>query len=390
MIDLSKILNSKISKVYLSFAVLGIVIGSVLTAFCVDIYSKINATFLKEKDKTHLIVNKKVGLLNTLSLSDNSFSQADVTDLRNQPFIDEVGEIISSSCRIWAFRDQNPLKFKTDIFFEALDDKYLDKRPREWKWKEGDEFFPVMVNSDFLKLYNFAFSKTQNLPQFSAATIGQLTVLVEIKGNGKKEIFKSRIVGVSERAPSFVVPKNFLEYVNKTYGNPKSNDKFSRLMLKVNNPSNPEFLSYLKKEGIIANQDILNSGSSKTLLTQVITGEVFQALIIMLLAIILLVITFELLISNSKKDIQLLKNLGIHSKELLHYFTSRFFKLFIIQIVLVLILSTFLGYYITQELETIGFTDIPLITNSSLVSIVLYFSLYYSFFRWRISTALKK
>lgn len=388
MKDFSKILNNKISTLYLGIAVFGILLGAVLTTFCIDLYAKINATFLKSRDNTHMIINKEVSLLNTLSLSDNSFSEQDVSDLKNQAFIQDVGEIISSSCRIWAFRDQNPLKFKSDIFFEALDDRFLDKVPYEWKWKTDDDFIPVMVNADFLKLYNFAFSKTQNLPQFTPSTIGQLTVLVEVKGNGKKKIFKSRIVGVSERAPSFVVPKPFLEYVNNTFGKPESNKKFNRLMLKVSNPSNPLFIDYLTKNGIVANADLLNTGSSKTILTQILGGEIFQALVIMLLAIILLVLTFELFISNSRKDILLLKNLGFHSKELLSYFYKRFFIIFALQLVAVISINVALGYWVQQELASIGYGDISILSHLALFSIVIYFGFYFLFFKWRISKAL--
>ena len=213
-----KIFNQSISKFYIVTAAVGVIFGLVITIFCVDVYDKLSSSIMKSGERNHLIVNKRVGVMNMLALSDNSFTKEDIEDLKKQPFIEDVGEIISTSSRIWAFRDQEPLKFKTDIFFEALDDKFLDKRPREWRWSEGDEFVPVMINADFLNLYNFAFAKTQNLPQFTKETVGKFTVLLEVHGNGKTQLFKTRIIDVSDRIPSLIAPQKFVKYVNDNFG----------------------------------------------------------------------------------------------------------------------------------------------------------------------------
>jgi len=184
MSHLHLILGQKVKKAYIYASAIGVIIGLFLTILSVDIYQKLTSSVMKSpSDKSYLMVNKQVSLLNTLSLSDNSFNTKDISNLTNQPFIDDVGKVLTSSCRIWAFRDSEPLKFKTDIFFEALDQKFLDNVPREWRWKESSDFIPVMINTDFLNLYNFAFSKSQNLPQFTASTVGQFTVLVRLKGN---------------------------------------------------------------------------------------------------------------------------------------------------------------------------------------------------------------
>ncbi len=383
-----KIFKGSLGKAYLIIAVFGVIIGLVITVFCVDVYDKLSSSVMKSSERTHMIVNKQVSIMNTLSLSDNSFTKEEIQDLKSKPFIDDVGEITASSCRIWAFRDTEPLKFKTDLFFEALDDKFLDKKPREWHWNKEDDFVPVMVNADFLNLYNFAFAKTQNLPQFTTSTIGKFMVLLEIKGNGMKRLFKARIVDVSDRIPSLIVPKAFLEHINTTYGKPDEG-KYSRILLKVNNPSDPELVQYLADNDIIANEDILSSGKSKSMLAKVLAGEMSLAFIIVLLASIIVIITFELLISKAKNDIVLLQNLGFHSSELMRYFSKKFNVIFTLQVLSSLAISCGIGFYIKNYLESSGYNQISVLSLAAILVFVSISGVYYLFFRWRISGLLK-
>jgi hypothetical protein len=388
MSPLNKIFNTAIGKFYLIISAFGIILGLVITTLCVDVYDKLTSSVMKSAERSHMVVNKRVSLLNTLSLSDNDFTRTEVEDLKKQPFVTDVGEITASSCRVWAFRDEEPLKFKTDIFFEAIDDRFLDKIPNEWHWREQDDFVPVMINADFLNLYNFAFAKTQNLPQFNVSTVGKVVVLLEAYGNGKNRIFKCRIVDVSDRIPSVIVPKPFLDYINKEFGKP-SEDKFSRILLKVNNPSDPKLKEYLDKNGIVANEDILTSGKSKTILAQVLGGEIGLALLIIALASIIVVITFELLISKAQKDITLLKHLGIHSKDLMKYFAQKFHLLFVIQLVISAIICLTVGYFLQKHLLDSGYTDVNLISNYAILTFGVIVSLYYLFFRFRIRGILR-
>jgi ABC-type antimicrobial peptide transport system permease subunit len=344
---------------------------------------------MQSSERTYMMVNKKVGVMDMLSLSDNSFTKDDVNEFKKQDFISDVGEITASSCRIWAFRDTEPLKFKTDMFFEGLDDRFIDKKPREWHWDEEDDFVPVMVNADFLNLYNFAFAKTQNLPQFTTSTVSQFTVLLEVRGNGEKRLFKARIVDVSDRIPSVIAPLKFVNYINNTFGKPDEG-KYSRLMLKVTNPSDPKLIDYLAQRDIVANEDILSSGKSKSMLAKVLAGEISLAFILVLLAAIIVVITFELMISNSRKDIELLKNLGFHSKSLLDYFSKKFLILSSIQLFIALCINVIIGYYVKLYIESIGYEDISILSLNALLSFVGIGFVYFIFFRRRISKTISR
>lgn len=356
---LDKILTQGLKKNYLLLSTMGIVLGLSLSTICVDVYLKISQSVMKSGGSdSYMIVNKQVSLLNTIGLSDNSFDEAEIQDIKNQPFVDDVGKITASSCRIWAFRDQAPLKFKTDVFFESLEDKFLDKKPRRWKWNLQDKFVPIMVNSDFLNLYNFAFAKAQNLPQFTASTIGQFVVFLEVRGQGKKRLFEARVVGVSDRIPSIIVPQKFLSHINQIYGK-KDDHSYSRIILKVNNPSNADLKSYFAKHGIIANQDLLSSGKTKTILSSFLGSYGLLALVILVLAVVVVVISFQLMVSSSSASIQLLKDLGTHSRELIKHYQNKFYKLLLAQVLMVAVLVLIAGYFSQQYLGDAGYQVSP-------------------------------
>lgn len=385
---LDKILTIGLKKSYLILSTIGMILGLSLTTICVDAYIKITQSVMKPGGSdSFMIVNKKISLMNTFGLSDNSFDEAEIKDLKNQPFVDDVGKITASSCRIWAFRDQAPLKFKTDIFFESLEDKFLDKKPRQWKWNLEDRFVPVMVNSDFLNLYNFAFAKAQNLPQFTTSTVGQFVVFLEVRGQGKKRLFEARVVGVSDRIPSIIVPQKFLTHINQEYGK-KDDQKYSRIILKVDNPSDTDLKSYLTNHGIIANEDLLSSGKTKTVLSSFLGSYALLALVILLLAILVVVISFQLIISSSREPIQLLKDLGTHSSELKKHFQSKFYTLAAGQILMVCLLVWLAGYWGQSYLSDVGYS-VSLVSFWAVNVLLISSGIYVWFFNYSLKRTLK-
>lgn len=387
---LEKLLKGSTKKTYLVVSALGIVIGLSLTTLCVDTYHKILSTVMgNSSNKSFMIVNKQVSFLNTLMLSDNTFSAKEIKEIESQEFVESVGAITSSSCRIWAFRDKAPLKFKTDIFFESLENKYLDKVPREWNWNQEQDFVPVMVNTDFLNLYNFAFAKAKNLPQFTKSTISQFVVYLEVRGNGKKRLFKARIVDVSDRIPSIIAPQKFLDHINTTYGK-KPDGKFSRIILKVNNPSHPALKRYLEENGIVANKDLLSSGKSKAILSAGLGSYTLLAGIILILAVIIVVLTFELIISSSLEEIKLLQHLGVHSNTLGIFFRKKLILLLSIQLIVSLLIIMPVSFMSQNYLIENGYSQAPLMSPYAVCSFILCALLYYFFFQIRIKKALEK
>ena len=186
-----------------------------------------------------------------------------------QDFIASVGKFTPSTFQVSA--SSSMMGFYTELFFEAVEDEYLDIHPRKFKWKEGQQEIPVIISRDYLALYNFGFAPSQGLPQFTPSTIGKVAVDVIIRGNGNRRTFKGRIIGFSDRINSIIVPDNFLAWSNKQFGSSAKSDP-SRIILKTDNPYSTELQDLLDKKNYEVSSGKLIGGKLTALLQGVISA----------------------------------------------------------------------------------------------------------------------
>ena len=114
----------------------------------------------------YLVVNKKVTAANTWKDADSGFSEAEIADLKAQPWVRGVGEFMATDykVRLCLRRRQG---MSTMLFFESLPDEYVDAKGADWTFKPGDDVVPIIISKDYLALYNFGFAGSAGLPQMS-------------------------------------------------------------------------------------------------------------------------------------------------------------------------------------------------------------------------------
>jgi len=127
--------QNKLSR-WLSYIGLGI--GVLLLLSSIQMYININ-DLLKEKNSrkegadfisvTKTITNDNMG-------KDNRFTEADIKEMRSQPFVEDAAPLISNQFRVKASAG-NIIPFSTDLFLESLNDKFLDTVPPSFTWNEG-------------------------------------------------------------------------------------------------------------------------------------------------------------------------------------------------------------------------------------------------------------
>ena len=307
----------------------------VLTAFQFyhDLQSLINGDNATDQ---YVIINKKVNLFNTLG-ANAAFTVNEVDSLKDQDFILEVGMFNSNQYKVGA---SSPMfGFYTELFFESVPDEFIDVNTGRFSWSEGQKEIPIIMSRDYLALYNFGFAPSQGLPQFTPTTIGRVSVDIVIRGNGIKRTYQGRIIGFSDRINSIIVPDNFLEWSNSKFGNKAKNDP-SRVILKTDNPYSTELQNFLKDKGYEVSSGKLIGGKLTALLQGVISAIAIIGFIIVLLSVLVFVLNFQLIISQSKEDIRLLLQMGYKNKQVSDILTKRLFRLFLVIIILVLATMT--------------------------------------------------
>ena len=256
------------------------------------------------------MINKKIKLSNTLGFGSTVFSEQEITELKDQGFVKDIGRIITAGFRLSGSFFMGASKgLSSELFVEAVEKRFLDKIPANWAWKPGDTQIPVIICRDFLALYNFGFASAQNLPQLTEDTFGLLKMNVFCTGDKKQMSFSAHIAGYTDRFSTILVPVEFINWANKNIGK-NTKPAVSRLILKIDNTQESLLTNYFKQHSYETNREKLTGSQlARTLYTGLFLISAFGTILI-LVSILSLVLIIQLLINHAKQEIKLLHQLG--------------------------------------------------------------------------------
>ncbi len=265
------------------------------------------------------ILNKPVSVVNTISRKNATFDTGTVKKLREEPFIKDAAAFRTSNFNISASTPEGGKMpgFYTQLFLEAVPDRLLHIQDPEWGWSEGDAFVPILIPARYLTLYNFGFAQSKGLPQISRATAGAVSFRMKVSGKGRSETFKSRIIAFSERINSILVPRDFLEWANDRFGEAADQGP-GRLIIKTEQPPPPELFTLLEEKGYESHSLDKKSSKASTFL-RTMTGVVSAiGALFTLLAVFILLISFQLLVEKNRERLRKLFLLGYDPGDLIN------------------------------------------------------------------------
>ena len=314
---LHRLINSSGSKKQLALALCGAFAGLFLLGTCSQAYLTFHKILSRQKDllgADFLVINKKVSLLNTISGSAGRFSPQDVAALQQVKGVSKIGSFRSSSFKVRAqfnagMGSEIP-GLTTDLFFESVPDGFLELEDLSWDWQPGDTELPMIIPSDYLKMYNFGFARGQGLPIVPESVLKNIRFDVLITGNGKSAYFKAYIAGFTERVPSVLVPDAFLSWANKEYGN-GTKDLPDRLIVAAEDPASPEISRFFSAQTYeIAGGDKLKTSRLNTLLLVVLSIVLSLGVLVVLLSLLGLIQFSQILAYRAARDIRVLFLIG--------------------------------------------------------------------------------
>lgn len=224
----------------------------------------------------YLVVNKKVTAANTWKDADSGFSEAEIADLKAQPWVRGVGEFMATDYKVWASVSAGGRGMSTMLFFESLPDEYVDAKGADWTFKPGDDVVPIIISKDYLALYNFGFAGSAGLPQMSESIMAGIPLrLVLTSDDGlRQKTLNARVTGFSNRLNTILVPRSFMEWSNAELGRGGAAAKPSRLVVDVSSPGDVAIKDYLSDHGLEVAGD--KSGSSASFLLKLVVGHLFD------------------------------------------------------------------------------------------------------------------
>jgi len=196
----------------------------------------------------YLVLSKQVGALQAIGLGSSDFTAEELADLRAQPFVREAGAFTPADYRIKGTVGMGGVELSTYLFFESVPDRFLDVGAENWDYKAGDRDIPIIIPRNYLNLYNYGFARSQGLPQISEGIFRRVSLGIEIAGNGHREQFRGRIVGLSNRLNTILVPDAFIRWSNGRFGSGAAKQP-ARIIVETDRPVDAAVTDYLARKG---------------------------------------------------------------------------------------------------------------------------------------------
>lgn len=260
--------------------------------------------------KEYIVLSKPVTTNNMLQTSASTFTPDDILDLKEQTFINRLGCFESSQYYVYLSLTLplTPLRIGSDIFFEAVENDYLDVKSEKWRFSPEKKHIPIILPRNYLNLYNFGYAQARHLPRLAKEVLEQIVMQVRIQGNGHTETFTGQIVGFSNRLNTILVPHDFMQWSNKRYGKQKSSP--SRLIVEVDNPTDEQLVNYCQQKNYEVENNGLGAGKIAFFVRLAAAGVVVVGLCISLLAFYLLLLSLFLLLQKNQQKLQTLLLIG--------------------------------------------------------------------------------
>ncbi len=300
-----KLLRKHISIFELAVFFIANLIGMTVILGGVQIYSDLRPVMTGESaliGSDYLVVTHPV---ERMGVSGKSFSNDDIAELESMEFISSVGAFSSSEFEVYGSIAFGGRKLSTMLFFESVPNSFLDIQPKEWKYEKGDSTIPIILPRNYLNLYNFGFSSTQQLPQITEDIIKRVELEITLRGNNLRGDYVGRVVGFSDRINTILVPQTFMDWANTEYGE-SGNQDATRLILEVENPTDPELVAFLDANNYEVENKPSESSKAMFILKVCVAIVICIGVVFSILSIIILTLSIYLLL---QKNITKLENL---------------------------------------------------------------------------------
>ncbi len=376
---LNKLLYKNQDKKQLIIAIIGAFMGITFLITSIHYLIKVN-DFGKGSDilgPNTIIVQKKVTNSSSLNMTKTDFSENEIKKIKAEPYIQDVQPVISNNFDV-SFETADPMvpRFRSDVFIQTVDQKFLDVKSSKWHWKEGDKFVPIIMPRDFLVMLN-TFMSSSGIPQISDDLAMDIKFKFTLKGETDKEWVDARIIGFTNEVSSILVPESFMEYGNAKYTSGKEK-KITQIMISGKESEFGLVEDLLKKRGLESKNAQMVVGRLKSVVGTLFLVVLGISIIAVFVSGLVLIQYMQLLMSRNAYEVRTLLRIGFYPQVVIKSFFLYFVKIFGIVSTLGLLVFFIFKYFLDTMFETGGLyidTQISLIALISLAGTYILFVL---------------
>ena len=371
----------------------GLFIAFILVLSCLQLYENANRLFgSKSSDSNYwLTFSKKITPDNIGRKELLGFNENDISKIKTWSEVKTIYPFSANEFKASA-NGGDFIPFYTDLYFEGLDLKAIDSDLTDEEFQvKGDEI-PIIISREYLNLYNYGFALNQGLPQISEDFAKKIEVNINITVNKQNKTYKGKMVGLSDRIHSVLIPKKFLDSLNiaekpQLATQPKI---YNRVLVQVKDSGDEGLVSKMKENGYESNQESLRSAKIKSKLFLVLKIIAVLGVFIFALCLYIIVSFIKIQFLEKQEEVSIKNSLGYSPKKMV----SNISRKFSINLMFVLILSLGLiaagQYFIAKSEVSNGLLSMyinPLLWPIIIiVPILVYFFVNILIYRWLIKS----
>ena len=376
---LNKLLFKNQDKKQLVIAVVGALLGITFLITSIHYLIKLNE-FGEGADilgPNTIIVQKRVSNTSTLGMTKTDFSLKELEKMKAKDFIKDVKPVVANNFDVF-FRTADSLvpPFSSVVFIQTIDSDFLEIEPKNWKWKPGDEFVPMIMPREFLIMLN-TFMSASGIPPVSDDLAKDIKFEFRLSNNAntKKETVKVRIAGFSNEVSSLLVPESFMNYGNKTFSD-GSIQKITQVMISGEEGKFGLVEELLENKGLESKKSQMVVGKLKSIIGTLFGVVLGISIIAVFMSGLVLIQYLQLLITRNAYEARTLMRMGYHPERIIKTFFMYFVKIFGLVSILGLVLFILLKFILDSAIATGGLGIGTSITYQSIGALILAYLLF--------------
>ncbi|MCW4469122.1 hypothetical protein OGH69_09115 [Flavobacterium sp. MFBS3-15] len=328
-----------------AFLYLGLFLAFALVLSCIQLYVNANAMFgSKSSDANYWITMSKAITPDNIGRKELiGFNGGEIEDLKKWEEVKEIYPVVSNDFKVSA-DGGDFIPFYTDMYLEAVDNAAIDIEDLS-EFKVEDNTIPIVISREYLNLYNYGFALNQGLPQITESFAKKIEVNINLKLKEKNLRFRGKLIGLSDRIHSVLVPKQFLDSINATQDFSREHkDIFTRVLVKVNDANDQGLIEKMREKGYESNQESLRSAKIKSKLFLVLNAIAFIGAFIFLLCLFIIINFIKMEFLEKHEEVSIKYSLGYSPRKMVSSI-SRYFSVNVGIVMLLCLIAVSVGQY---------------------------------------------
>ena len=308
-----------------AFLYVGLLLSFILVLTCIQLYSNANALLGKKSSDSNywITMSKTINPDNIGRKELIGFDKTDIDELKSWKEVKSIYPVVSNDFKVSA-DGGSFIPFYTDMYLEAVDNEAIDIKDLS-EFVVKDNTIPIIISREYLNLYNYGFALNQGLPQITEEFAKKIEVNINITLKGKNLKYKGKLIGLSDRIHSVLVPKKFLDSINATQAYTQANkDINTRILVKVNDVSDQDLIAKMTKKGYESNQESLRSAKIKGKLFLVLRAIAFIGIFIFILCVFMIVNFIKMQFLEKQEEVSIKYSLGYSPKKMVSSISRKY------------------------------------------------------------------